>query len=51
MGEGKTPEAWDEWTATMQAAHGNGNGHGKSLSDRGAAAAADAAADEPSTAR
>lgn len=31
MGEGKTPEAWDEWTAKMQAAHGNGNGHGKSL--------------------
>lgn len=26
MGEGKTPEAWDEWTAKMQAAHGNGNG-------------------------
>ena len=22
---------WDEWTATMQAKHGNGNGHGKSL--------------------
>ncbi len=32
MGEGKTVEAWDEWTATMQAKHGNGNGHGKSLS-------------------
>ena len=31
MGEGKTPEAWDAWTAKMQAAHGNGNGHGKSL--------------------
>lgn len=31
MGEGKTVEAWDEWTAKMQAAHGNGNGHGKSL--------------------
>lgn len=31
MGEGKTPETWDEWTAKMQAAHGNGNGHGKSL--------------------
>lgn len=31
MGEGKTPDAWDEWTAKMQAAHGNGNGHGKSL--------------------
>lgn len=31
MGEGKTPEAWDEWTADMQAKHGNGNGHGKSL--------------------
>ncbi len=32
MGAGKTPEAWDEWTAKMQAAHDNGNGHGKSLS-------------------
>lgn len=32
MGEGKTVDAWDEWTATMQARHGNGNGHGKSLS-------------------
>jgi len=31
MGEGKTPEHWDEWTATMQEKHGNGNGHGKSL--------------------
>lgn len=31
MGAGKTVEAWDEWTARMQAAHGNGNGHGKSL--------------------
>jgi len=31
MGEGKTVEHWDEWTAKMQAAHGNGNGHGKSL--------------------
>jgi site-specific DNA-cytosine methylase len=31
MGEGKTPDVWDEWTAAMQAAHGNGNGHGKSL--------------------
>ena len=31
MGEGKTPEAWDAWTAKMQAKHGNGNGHGKSL--------------------
>ena len=31
MGEGKTVEHWDEWTATMQAKHGNGNGHGKSL--------------------
>ena len=32
MGAGKTVEAWDTWTATMQAKHGNGNGHGKSLS-------------------
>lgn len=31
MGDGKTSEAWDEWTADMQARHGNGNGHGKSL--------------------
>ena len=31
MGEGKTVEAWDEWTAKMKAAHGNGNGHGASL--------------------
>ena len=31
MGEGKTPDAWDEWTDAMQARHGNGNGHGKSL--------------------
>ena len=31
MGEGKTVDHWDEWTAKMQAAHGNGNGHGKSL--------------------
>jgi len=32
MGASYTPEEWDEWTATMQAKHGNGNGHGKSLS-------------------
>lgn len=32
MGANKTPDAWDEWTADMQARHGNGNGHGKSLS-------------------
>lgn len=31
MGAGKTVDAWDTWTATMQAKHGNGNGHGKSL--------------------
>lgn len=31
MGEGKTLERWDEWTAEMQAKHGNGNGHGRSL--------------------
>lgn len=31
MGEGKTVERWDEWTAEMQAKHGNGNGHGRSL--------------------
>jgi len=32
MGAGKTVEAWDGWTAAMQARHGNGNGHGPSLS-------------------
>jgi DNA (cytosine-5)-methyltransferase 1 len=32
MGEGKTPKAWDEWTAEMKAKHGNGNDHGNSLS-------------------
>lgn len=32
MGEGKTPEAWDEWTDRMRERHGNGNGHGASLS-------------------
>jgi hypothetical protein len=32
MGAGKTVEAWDDWTARMQAKHGNGNGHGASLS-------------------
>ena len=32
MGEGKTVDHWDAWTATMQAKHGNGNGHGKPLS-------------------
>ena len=31
MGEGKTVEAWDEWTARMKSSHGNGNGHGASL--------------------
>ena len=31
MGAGKTVEAWDSWTTTMQAKHGNGNDHGKSL--------------------
>lgn len=31
MGEGKTVEAWDEWTAKMQEKHSNGNGHGPSL--------------------
>lgn len=31
MDRGKTPEAWDEWTATMRERHGNGNGHGPSL--------------------
>lgn len=31
MGDGKTVERWDEWTADMRAKHGNGNGHGRSL--------------------
>lgn len=31
MGEGKTVEAWDEWTERQKAKHGNGNGHGASL--------------------
>ena len=31
MGNGKTPDDWDGWTADMQDRHGNGNGHGKSL--------------------
>jgi DNA (cytosine-5)-methyltransferase 1 len=30
-GAGKTVQAWDQWTAEMQARHGNGNGHGPSL--------------------
>jgi len=32
MGEGKTVEAWDDWTDAMKSLHSNGNGHGKSLS-------------------
>ena len=31
MGERKTVQWWDDWTARMKAKHGNGNGHGKSL--------------------
>jgi len=31
MGAGKTPEAWDEWTAKTKEKHQNGNGHGPSL--------------------
>lgn len=31
MGEGKTVEWWDDWTARAKATHGNGNGHGASL--------------------
>lgn len=31
MGEGKTIEWWDDWTAVQKAKHNNGNGHGKSL--------------------
>src|SRR3546814_12391556 len=32
MGDGKTVEWWDEWTARLKSEHGNGNGHGASLS-------------------
>lgn len=31
MGEGKSVEAWDDWTEAMREKHGNGNGHGRSL--------------------
>lgn len=31
MGDGKTVEWWDDWTAAQKARHGNGNGHGASL--------------------
>lgn len=31
MGEGKTPQKWDEMRARWKAKHGNGNGHGNSL--------------------
>ena len=31
MGNNKTPEEWDAWTARMKTEHGNGNGHGPSL--------------------
>jgi DNA (cytosine-5)-methyltransferase 1 len=31
MGEGKTVDAWDQWTARLKESHGNGNGHGASL--------------------
>jgi DNA (cytosine-5)-methyltransferase 1 len=31
MGEGKTVDAWDAWTAQQREKHGNGNGHGPSL--------------------
>ncbi|HLP97621.1 MAG TPA: hypothetical protein VK149_04170 [Sideroxyarcus sp.] len=31
MGDGKTLEWWEDWTATMKAKHGNSNGHGPSL--------------------
>jgi DNA (cytosine-5)-methyltransferase 1 len=31
MGDGKTVDWWDDWTAEKKAQHGNGNGHGKSL--------------------
>ena len=31
MGDGKTVEWWDHWTAEMKAKHSSGNGHGPSL--------------------
>jgi DNA (cytosine-5)-methyltransferase 1 len=31
MGDGKTVDHWDDWTARMKGKHGNGNGHGPSL--------------------
>lgn len=31
MGDGKSPEWWDEWVEGLRAQHGNGNGHGNSL--------------------
>ncbi len=31
MGDGKTVEWWDQWTADAKQRHGNGNGHGNSL--------------------
>jgi hypothetical protein len=31
MGEGKSLDWWDEWTARMKETHANGNGHGPSL--------------------
>lgn len=31
MGDDKSVEWWDKWTAEKAAQHGNGNGHGKSL--------------------
>jgi DNA (cytosine-5)-methyltransferase 1 len=32
MGERKTLDEWDAWTAAMKARHNSGNGHGNSLS-------------------
>jgi hypothetical protein len=32
MGERKTVDEWNTWTAAMKDRHGSGNGHGKSLS-------------------
>ena len=31
MGDGKTPNQWDDWTTDMKNRHSNGNGHGRSL--------------------
>ncbi len=46
MGEGKSVEVWDGWTADLKARHGNGNGHGASLAVE-AARSSEPASDAP----